>query len=112
MALLRIDIVKWIGIGLTIIGVVISAVVWASNEHSDLKDTARIEIRESQKESREITKEQYTPLHKFTKIEQQIDNNSNTIDKIDKDIGKLDVKLDTLLENMIRRRVHNNNRNE
>ena len=109
MATRRIDIAKWVTIGLTIIGLGISAVVWASSEHDDLKDNYRQEVKESEKDMKQTMKEQYVPLHEFTKIEQKIDNqtqqiddNANKIEKIDENIGKLDGKIDTLLETIIR----------
>ena len=113
MAIWKSDITKWIGLVVVIIGAAVSAVVWASSEHNNNRDMARIEIKESEKDLKETMKNQYVPLHEFTKIEQkltdqtkQIDKNANKIDKIDQDIGKLDGKLDTLLENITRR--HNN----
>jgi len=113
------DIAKWIGLGITILGVLVAAVVWASSEHDNLKDGCRIEVKEIGTDMKETMKEQYAPLHEFTKIEQKIDNqikqtdkNSNKIDKIDKDIGNLDGKLDTLLQTINRNQRRNNNRNE
>jgi septal ring factor EnvC (AmiA/AmiB activator) len=104
MVLRKVDIGKWVKIGLIVIGLGVSAVVWASSEHSNLKDDARKETRESKKELKQTIKEQYAPLHEFTKIQQQItnqtkqiDRNANKIDNIDKNIGKLDGKLNTLL---------------
>ena len=105
----NIDIAKWIGLVLTLITLVVGTVVWASSAHTDLEDRATSADRILEKDMKETMKDQYTPLHEFTKMEQKIDNqtsniknNSNKIDKIDKDIDKLDNKLDMVLERLHR----------
>ena len=105
-----IDVAKWIGLALTIITLIVGTVVWASNSHTDLENRADMHDRILEKDMKETMRYQYTPLHEFTKMEQKIDNqtsnikdNSNKIDKIDKDIDSLSNKLDLVLE-----RLHSN----
>ena len=62
-----VDVAKWIGLAITIVGLVTSVVVWASGEHADLKDNARSEVKESVKDLKDTMREQYTPLMDFQK---------------------------------------------
>lgn len=87
------DITKWIALLLTFIGMLVAMVVWATNEHSEIREWTVERDYENKTELREVTKESYVPLHEFTKLKQKLEDQSKKIDE-------MSLKLDKMLDEM------------
>lgn len=87
------DVTKWIGLLLTFIGMCTGMAVWASNEHSSLKEWTIDQNYETRTEIKEIIKESYVPLHEFTRLKQKLEDQSKKMDDMS---SKLDKVLDEM----------------
>lgn len=87
------DVSKWIGLLLTLIGMLVAMVVWATNQHAELREWAIDQDYNIRIESRDNVKEKYVPLHEFTRLKQKLEDQSQKIDD-------MSLKLDKMLEEM------------
>ena len=82
---------KAIGLFLTIIGMVVCMAIWASNSHAEIKSWTADQDYDTKQEVKETMREQYVPLHQFTKVQQRLEDNKEDLKRIEK---KLDRVLD------------------
>lgn len=84
---------KFIAVFLTIIGMVVGMAIWASNSHAEIKGWTAEQDYVTKTELKDTMKEQYVPLHEFTKVKQSLED-------LKSDSGKIEQKLDTVLEEL------------
>ena len=79
---------KIIGSIVTIIGLTVTCVLWASTEHSDIKSLTQQQDYVMTKDIKEHVKDRYVPKESFTRMEQSLEDQKEDIkeikDKIDK----------------------------
>ena len=85
--------IKYIGIFLTVITMAIGAVVWASSEHSALKDWTTNTVADTKSEVREEIKEHYVQKQETSRIEQQLKDQKDDIKEIKSMLSKVLDKL-------------------
>jgi hypothetical protein len=81
---------KYISIFLTIVALTVGMAIWATNSHAEIKDWTANQNFVTKQELRSVMKEQYVPLHEFTKVKQSLEDHGKDLDKIEK-------KLDNVL---------------
>jgi len=84
---------KYIVIVLTIISIAVGAAIWATSAHAAIRSWTAEQDFVTKSELRDVMKEQYVPLHEFTKVQQCLDDYRSNLEKMDK---KLDKVLDQL----------------
>jgi Tfp pilus assembly protein PilO len=86
---------KVLAVFLTIVGMAVGMAVWASNSHAEIKGWTAEQDYVTKTELKETMKEQYVPLHEFTKVKQSLEDLKEDSRQIEK---KLDKVLDKLSE--------------
>ena len=87
----RQDVTKWIALLFTFIAMIVGMVVWATNEHSEIREWTVDRDYTNKKELKEIIKDSYVPLHEFTKLKQKLEDQSKKMDD-------MSLKIDKMLE--------------
>lgn len=85
--------IKVLAVLLTIIGMVVTITVWANNSHAEIKSWTSEQDYVTKTELKDTMKEQYVPLHEFTKVQQSLKDQKEDLQKIEK-------KLDQVLEKL------------
>lgn len=85
------DLVKWIGIFATVISLTVGTVAWAYTQTGTLKDWTAEQNYATKKEISDMIDKYYVPKADFTRMEQKLNTNSETLKEIK-------AKLDRLLE--------------
>ena len=84
---------KWITLFLLILSLAIGAVMWATNSHASIKSWTAGQDYVTKEELKDTMKEQYVPLHRFTKVEQILKEQGKDLDKIEEKVDKILDKL-------------------
>ncbi len=92
---------KYLTLFLAVISLTVGMAVWASNSHAEIKDWTAGQDFVTKQELRTVMKEQYVPLHEFTKVKQSLEDHKKNLEKIE---TKLDKVLDTLQNVRVRSR--------
>jgi len=82
---------KWVGVALTIISLTVACVLWASSEHSDIKEFTTNQDYVNTKDIKEYVNERYVPKESFSRIEENLKGQKE-------DIGEIKDKLDQIFE--------------
>jgi Tfp pilus assembly protein PilO len=80
-----------------LIATAVGVTVWATTEHSDIKAWTAEQDYVTKKELKDTFKEQYVPLHQFTKVEEALENQKD-------DLKDLKYKMDKVLQRLPDRR--------
>ena len=84
---------KYVTLALAVLTLVVGAAIWATSAHAAIRDWTAEQDFVTKEELRNVMKEQYVPLHEFTKVQQSLDNQT-------KNLEKLDIKLDKVLDQL------------
>lgn len=93
---------------LTIVAMSVGAALWASNAHANLKDWTSEQDFVTQRELKEIIREQYVPRYEFVVVKEKLDNTEEKLDTLQKTLDKLSEKMDIIREGQNRGRRLNN----
>lgn len=80
---------KYISLLLTVIALVVGMAIWATNSHAEIKDWTAEQDFVTKTELRSVMKEQYVPLHEFTKVKQSLDDTKAQLEKMDDKLDKV-----------------------
>ena len=86
------QVLKVVGIIITIITLVAGAVVWAATEHSDIKASASDTFL-----SKESASDKFAPRGDMIRVESRVESLENDLDRMDKKIDNIDGKMDRML---------------
>lgn len=89
------DVAKWIGLLLTFIGMIAGIIVWETNEHSSIREWTAEQDFVTKTELKEVMKDSYVPLHKFTELKQKLEDQNKKMDD-------MSIKIDKLLDEIHR----------
>ena len=78
---------------LSIIASVVGVAIWATGAHASIRDWTAEQDFVTKAELRDVMKEQYVPLHEFTKVQQCLEDQSRQFEKIE-------IKLDKVLDQL------------
>ena len=81
---------------LTIIALAVSAVIWATREHSGLREWTAEQDFVTKEELKEVIKEQYVSNTDFVQLRTQSEGTREDIKKIIKELDKIQEKLDRI----------------
>lgn len=82
---------KYIAVFITLLGMIVGAAVWASNAHDNLKSFVMDQDVSVESNIKAEIREQYVPKYEFTAVQQILENQKLTLEKIE---GKLDKVLE------------------
>ena len=86
---------KYITLFLTVVSLTVGMAIWATSSHAEIKDWTAAQDFVTKEELKEVMKEQYVPLHEFTKVKQSLDDTKIQLNKME---SKLDKVLYSLSE--------------
>lgn len=89
----RVDIIKFLTFVITLIGLIVGTALWATNSHAEIKSWTAEQDYVTKQELNTKMKEQYVPLHEFTKVQQSLEDQCDNLDKIEKKLDKVLEKL-------------------
>ena len=89
---------------LTVVAMAVGAALWASNAHADIKEWTTEQDFVTQKELKEIIKEQYVKKEDFVIVKEKLENNEKQHVELQKTLDKLSEKLDIIRGEQIRGR--------
>lgn len=87
---------KWVIAIITVIGVVVGSVLWAAEEHSDIKDWALEKNNIQRSEMIETIKNYYTPRSEFTHFTATLEIQEKGIAKIEDDVEEIKEDMKSL----------------
>jgi len=93
---MKMELAKWIGLGITILTLVVGAAVWASSEHTAIESRSRANFI-----SKEYSKSVYAPKEDVVRIDQRTKGIEEDIDDIKRNLDNVDSKLDRVINYMI-----------
>ena len=77
-----------------IIGFAVSAALWATNSHAEIKEWAINQDYVTKTDLKEIFKEQYVPISRFIKLETQMEETKRVNEKMLDTLQELTKKID------------------
>ena len=87
-------IIKYLSLLLTVIGLIVGMVVWASTEHATIKDWTLDKDHDTRIELRADIKDKYVPKHEFIEVKTILKEHQEMHKKLDDLLYRIEKKLD------------------